>query len=150
MYKHRAHTNIWSKMDTAAWWSSSCIPCKERWLIYSYNDHHCPIYRYIWYLWWVLLSLCDTFIHILEECQPSKMFSHIQEQGSQYWNITLLWHSCLAPSPNVISTVYLLCTLELYWRLQLCHPQISVQAFVKVICDLNGVSLFVKALYVQF
>ena len=132
-------------MDPAARWSSLCIPRMERWLIYSYDDQwdvRCPIYRY---LRRVLLYLNDMFAHILKDYQPSKTFSHIQEQGSHYWNVTLLRHGCLAPSPDVISTVYSLRTLELYRRLRLCHPQISVQAFVKVICDLNGVSHFAKA-----
>jgi len=62
-------------------------------------------------------------------------------EGSQYWNVTLLRHGCLASTPDFISSVVSLRTIELYRRLRLRHPQLSVQAFVKVICDLHNVRL---------
>ena len=143
-HENTAHNNIRKEMDSTTWWLSCRIPYLEGWLVYPYDDWrgvYCTIYRYLWY---VLLSSLNIVPYNLEDFQLAKTLHHIQEHGSGYWNVTLLRQGCLAPSPDVISTVYSLRTLELYRRLRLRHPQISVQAFVKVICDLHNVSQYLK------
>lgn len=55
------------------------------------------------------------------------------------WNVTLLGHGCLSATPDVVTSVVSLRTLELYRRLRLRHPPLSVQAWIKVICDLHNV-----------
>jgi hypothetical protein len=78
--------------------------------------------------------------------ERQRTFNHIIAEGSQYWNVTLLRHGCLASTPDSISSVVSLRTIELYRRLRLRHPQLSIQAFVKVICDLHNVRYLMSVL----
>ena len=67
----------------------------------------------------------------------SKSFTHIA--SSKSWNATLLERGCLSCTPDIVTSVVSLRTLELYRRLRLRHAPLSVQAWIKVICDLHNV-----------
>ena len=78
--------------------------------------------------------------------ERQRTFHHIIAEGSQYWNVTLLRHGCLTSTPDSISSVVSLRTIELYRRLRLRHPQLSIQAFVKVTCNLHNVRYLISVL----
>ncbi|KIM74378.1 hypothetical protein PILCRDRAFT_828356 [Piloderma croceum F 1598] len=77
----------------------------------------------------------------------SKTFTHIA--SSRTWNATLLAHGCLSSTPDVVTSVISLRTLELYRRLRLRHAPLSIQAWIKVICDLHNLS-YTRSLWRQF
>ena len=54
-------------------------------------------------------------------------------------NATLLRHGCLSPSPTEVSIAFSLRSLELYRRLRLQQPCLSIQAWLKAICDTHNV-----------
>ena len=59
-----------------------------------------------------------------------------------YVNQTLIKYGLLGTSPEVPSLAIPLQTLELYRRCRLRCPQFSIQQWVKVLCDLANVSVF--------
>ena len=86
-----------------------------------------------------LLTRCITqVIHHLDYSSHRNLF-HIP--GSLYMNATLLRHGCLSPSPTEVSISFSLRSLELYRRLRLRQPRLSIQAWLKAICDTHNVCL---------
>ena len=63
--------------------------------------------------------------------------------GSRYINATLLLHGCLGLSPQDVSVAFSLRTLELYCQLRVRQPCISVQAWMRTICDMHNVRNYV-------
>ncbi|KAI0055028.1 hypothetical protein BV25DRAFT_1873233 [Artomyces pyxidatus] len=55
-------------------------------------------------------------------------------------NATLLQQGCLGCSPVEVSATISVRTLELYRRLRLRQPRVSVQAWIKTVCDLHNLS----------
>jgi len=87
----------------------------------------------------IFLFLCFPPLMIAIDYSASKSFTHIT--SSKSWNATLLEYGCLSCMPDVVMSVVSLRTLELYWGLHLHHAPLSVQAWIKVICDLHDVGL---------
>ncbi|KAI0059962.1 hypothetical protein BV25DRAFT_1918089 [Artomyces pyxidatus] len=63
-----------------------------------------------------------------------------QLPGSPYVNVTLLRQGCLGSTPLDVSSAISLRTLELYRRLRLRQPRVSIQAWIKVICDIHNLT----------
>lgn len=78
---------------------------------------------------------------------PLKILTH--DPKHKTWAATLLAHGCLSGTPDVVGSVMSLRTLELYRRLRLRHPQLSVQAYCRVICDLNKVITFFSTVFLN-
>lgn len=75
----------------------------------------------------------------------SKSFVHLS--SSKVWNATLLRQGCLSLTPDTVTSMVSLRTLELYCRLCLRHAPLSVQAWIKVICDLHNVSPCIHSVF---
>jgi hypothetical protein len=71
--------------------------------------------------------------------QKHQTFSHIT--GSAYLNATLVRYGLLSSNPMVPSVGIAIPTLEMYRRLRLRSPHVSVQAWVRVLCDLHNMSI---------
>jgi hypothetical protein len=89
----------------------------------------------------IITPLVISSLTITIDYSSSKGFLHLST--SEVWNATLLHQGCLSSTPDVVTSVVSLRTLELYRRLRLRHAPLSVQAWIKVICDLHNVSLHV-------
>ncbi|KAI0038235.1 hypothetical protein FA95DRAFT_1567860 [Auriscalpium vulgare] len=69
---------------------------------------------------------------------PSKLFHHLPDCPSL--NVTFLRQGYLGATPHDVSSVISIRTLELYRRLRLRQPRVSIQAWVRVICDLHNLT----------
>jgi hypothetical protein len=76
----------------------------------------------------------------LAEFSESHVF--LQLPGSLYPNMNLLLQGCLSAAPTRVSFAISLRTLELYRWLRVRQPRLSIQAFVRSLCDYHNVSIF--------
>ncbi|TFY77197.1 hypothetical protein EWM64_g6815 [Hericium alpestre] len=53
--------------------------------------------------------------------------------------IELIWQGCLSPTPTTVYTAISLHTLELYHHICARQPRLSMQAWVRIICDMHNV-----------
>ncbi|KAF8587420.1 hypothetical protein K439DRAFT_1614349 [Ramaria rubella] len=60
-------------------------------------------------------------------------------QGHDHLNKTLIIHGFLGTAPAHPTLAIPIPTLELYHRCQLCCPQLSIQQWVKILCDLANI-----------
>jgi len=85
----------------------------------------------------LLIYLTTIIDKAVVEHDMNKTLPHIS--GSCYINATLLLHGCLGPSPQEVSITFSLHTLELYCWLHVCQPHVSIQAWIKTMCDFHNV-----------
>jgi len=78
--------------------------------------------------------------HVLSDQSFKRTLHHIP--GCPNINSTLLHHGCLGSSPLRISLAISLCTLELFRHLHLRQPRVSIQAWIRVLCDMHNVSTY--------
>jgi hypothetical protein len=62
-----------------------------------------------------------------------------------YPNTNLLLQGCLSSAPTRVSFAISLRTLELYRRLRVRQPRLSIQAWVRTLCDYHNVSSYLLA-----
>ena len=85
----------------------------------------------------------STYVHdyrLLSEFSSKRTLSHLP--NCPFINSTLLRHGCLSSSPHQATYAISLRTLELYRCLRLRQPRVSIQAWIRVICDLHNVRSF--------
>jgi hypothetical protein len=100
---------------------------------------------------WVCMDVAAFVVWLLltnDVCLAEFLESHIflQLPGSMYPNMNLLWQGCLSAAPTRVSFAVTLHTLELYRRLHVHQPRLSIQAFVWSICNYHNVSIFCPCL----
>ncbi|KAI0055191.1 hypothetical protein BV25DRAFT_1930474 [Artomyces pyxidatus] len=74
----------------------------------------------------------------LTDYSSGKTLYHLP--NSPHINITLIRQGCLGSTPHDVSSVISLRTLELYRRIRLRQPRVSIQAWIRVICDLHDIT----------
>jgi hypothetical protein len=125
-----------------------CIPRFQapwmRQLVYASESRRyrgtIPTFVY-WRLWFVVHWLSthnNTEDLLLADFSYDHTF--LQLPGCIYPNTNLLRQGCLSSSPTRVSFAISLRTLELYHRLHVCQPRLSIQAWVRSICDYHNVS----------
>ena len=85
----------------------------------------------------------DQSLWTLLEYHAHKQVPYID--GSCYLNVSLILHGCLGASPQEVSTVFSLRTLELYQHIRVRQPRVSMQAWIKVLCDMHNVRMMMRA-----
>ncbi|KAH9972566.1 hypothetical protein BGW80DRAFT_1119934, partial [Lactifluus volemus] len=68
----------------------------------------------------------------------------LQLPGCMYPNTNLLLQGCLSSAPTRVSFVISLRTLELYRRLRVRQPRLSIQAWVRTLCDYHNITYHSK------
>ncbi|KAI0058312.1 hypothetical protein BV25DRAFT_1902184 [Artomyces pyxidatus] len=71
------------------------------------------------------------------ECSTTKTFHQIS--GLMYTNATLLHQGYLGSAPSSVNMVISVRSLELYRQLRLRQPHLSVQAFLRAVCDMHNI-----------
>ena len=71
------------------------------------------------------------------ECEYHKS---IPQNAEQEANITLIHHGLLGASPSQPTVSFTLESLEFYHQLRHCQANLSIQAFMKVLCAIHNVS----------
>jgi hypothetical protein len=75
----------------------------------------------------------------MPEFQPAYQ---VRQHKEQLANAALITSGSLGCSPQEPAVAYTLEVLEIYHQLRRHQPSFSIQAMTKVLCALNGVSLF--------
>ncbi|TFY78037.1 hypothetical protein EWM64_g5975 [Hericium alpestre] len=89
----------------------------------------------------------STFALLYINVFMTKNLHHLP--NCKYMNTTLLHQGCLGPMPDFIYIAFSLHTLELYHCLHIRQPRLSIQAWVRVICDAHNAT-YNKTLWHQF
>lgn len=79
---------------------------------------------------------------IIERClvyDPGHVLSHIP--NTRFLNVTLVMYGYLSSNPINPTLAFALPTLEVFRCLRLWSPHVSLQAWVRVLCDIHNVSL---------
>ena len=84
---------------------------------------------------------------LLADAQPPNILSAVYEKdkvyqhvpGTSYLNVTLLHYGLLSSNPFKPSIVFTIPTLEMFHRLCLQSPHVSIQAWIRVLCDIHNI-----------